>query len=108
MIEAYRDRVGPFVGTLCTAAGVAEELEFSFHDNQQGLMMVSKAMRKAGCRTLEGGNRQIRVEAKKVRLWAISKELADKFSNLEPAALAELYKRQRASKQVILDDDPAS
>jgi hypothetical protein len=109
VIEAYRDRVGPFVGTLCTAADVADKLEFSFQDNQQGLVMVSKAMREAGCRTLEGRNRQIRVDTKQVRLWALSKKLAAKFSTMEPAALAELYKRQKTRKPIILDDyDPAS
>ena len=106
VIEAYRDRAGPFVGTLCTAADVADKLEFSFEDNQQGLLMVSKAMREAGCRTLEGKNRQIRVDTKQVRLWAMSKKLAAKYSAMEPAALAELYKRQRARKPSA--DDPAS
>jgi hypothetical protein len=106
VIDAYRDRAGPFVGTLCTAADVANQLEFSFEDNQQGLVMVSKAMREAGCRTLEGKNRQIRVDTKQVRLWALSKKLAAKFSTMEPAALAELYKRQRARKPSA--DDPAS
>jgi Family of unknown function (DUF5906) len=106
VIEAYRDRAGPFVGTLCSAADVADKLEFSFEDNQQGLVMVSKAMREAGCRTLEGKNRQIRVDTKQVRLWALSKRLAAKFSTMEPAALAELYKRQRARKPSA--DDPAS
>ena len=94
VIEAYRDRAGPFVGTLCTAADVADKLELSFEDNQQGLVMVSKAMREAGCRTLEGKNRQIRVDTKQVRLWAVSKQLTAKYSAMEPAALAELYKRQ--------------
>jgi hypothetical protein len=109
VIEAYRDRVGPFVGTLCTAADVADKLEFSFEDNQQGLVMVSKAMREAGCRTLEGKNRQIRVDTKQVRLWALSKKLAAKYSAMEPATLAELYKRQKTLKPIILDDyDPAS
>ena len=109
VIEAYRDRAGPFVGTLCTAADVADKLEFSFEDNQQGLVMVSKAMREAGCRTLEGKNRQIRVDTKQVRLWAMSKKLAAKYSAMEPAALAELYKRQKTRKPIILDDyDPAS
>jgi Family of unknown function (DUF5906) len=109
VIEAYRDRVGPFVGTLCTAADVADKLEFSFQDNQQGLMMVSKAMREAGCRTLEGRNRQIRVDTKQVRLWALSKTLAAKFSTMEPAALAEHYKRQKTREPISLDDyDPAS
>ena len=109
VIEAYRDRVGPFAGTLCTAADVVDKLEFSFQDNQQGLVMVSKAMREAGCRTLEGRNRQIRVDTKQVRLWALSKKLAAKFSTMEPAALAELYKRQKTRKPIILDDyDPAS
>jgi hypothetical protein len=106
VIEAYRDRVGPFVGTLCTAADVADKLEFSFEDNQQGLAMVSKAMREAGCRTLEGKNRQIRVDGKQVRLWAVSKKLAAKYSAMEPAALAELYKRQKTLKPSA--DDPAS
>jgi len=106
VIDAYRDRAGPFVGTLCTAADVADQLEFSFEDNQQGLLMVSKAMREAGCRTLEGKNRQIRVDTKQVRLWALSKKLAAKFSTMEPAALAELYKLQRARKPSA--DDPAS
>jgi hypothetical protein len=106
VIEAYRDRAGPFVGTLCTAADVADKLEFSFEDDQQGLVMVSKAMREAGCRTLEGKNRQIRVDTKQVRLWAVSKKLAAKYSAMEPAALAELYKRQRARKPSA--DDPAS
>ena len=106
VIEAHRDRAGPFVGTLCTAADVADKLEFSFEDNQQGLVMVSKAMREAGCRTLEGKNRQIRVDTKQVRLWALTKKLAAKFSTMEPAALAELYKRERARK--ASDDDPAS
>jgi hypothetical protein len=106
VIEAHRDRAGPFVGTLCTAADVADKLEFSFEDNQQGLVTVSKAMREAGCRTLEGKNRQIRVDTKQVRLWAVSKKLAAKFSTMEPAALAELYKRQRARKPSA--DDPAS
>jgi hypothetical protein len=106
VIEAYRDRAGPFVGTLCTAADVADKLEFSFEDNQQGLVMVSKAMREAGCRTLEGTNRQIRVDTKQVRLWALTKKLAAKFSIMEPAALAELYKWQRARKPSV--DDPAS
>jgi hypothetical protein len=109
VIEAHRNRVGPFVGTLCTAADVADELEFSFQDNQQGLVMVSKAMREVGCRTLEGGNRQIRVDTKPVRLWALSKKLAAKYSAMEPAALAELYKRQKTRNSIILDDcDPAS
>jgi Family of unknown function (DUF5906) len=109
VIEAYRERVGPFVGTLCTAADVVDKLKFSFQDNQQGLVMVSKAMREAGCRTLEGGNRQVRVDTKKVRLWALSKKLAAKYSAMEPAALAELYKRQKTRKPIILDDyDPAS
>jgi hypothetical protein len=109
VIEAYRDRVGPFVGTLCTVADVADKLEFSFQDNQQGLVMVSKAMREAGCRTLEGKNRQIRVDTKQVRLWAVSKKLAAKYSAMEPAALAELYKRQKTLKPIILDDyDPGS
>ncbi len=109
VLEAYRDRAGPFVGTLCTAADVADKLELSFEDNQQGLVMVSKAMREAGCRTLEGRNRQIRVDTKKVRLWALSKKLAAKYSAMEPAALAELYKRQKTRKPIILDDcDPAS
>jgi hypothetical protein len=103
VLEAYRDRVGPFVGTLCTAADVADKLEFSFQDNQHGLMMVSKAMREAGCRTLEGSNRQIRVDTKQVRLWALSKELAAEFSTMEPAALAELYKRQKTREPIILD-----
>lgn len=106
VIDAYRDRAGPFVGTLCTAADVADQLGFSFEDNQQGLVMVSKAMREAGCRTLEGKNRQIRVDTKQVRLWALSKKLAAKFSTMEPAALAELYKRQLARKPSA--DDPAS
>jgi hypothetical protein len=109
VLEAHRDRTGPFVGTLCTAADVANKLEFSFEDNQKGLAMISKAMREAGCRTLEGKNRQIRVDAKQVRLWALSKKLAAKFSTMEPAALAELYKRQKTLKPIILDDyDPAS
>jgi len=44
-----------------------------------------------------------------VRLWALSKKLAAKFSSMEPAALAELYKRQKTLKPIILDDyDPAS
>jgi hypothetical protein len=68
--------------------------------------MVSKAMREAGCRTLEGTNRQIRVDTKQVRLWALTKKLAAKFSIMEPAALAELYKWQRARKPSV--DDPAS
>jgi hypothetical protein len=109
VLEAHRDRTGPFVGTLCTAADVANKLEFSFEDNQKGLAMISKAMREAGCRTLEGKNRQIRVDAKQVRLWALSKKLVAKFSTMEPAALAELYKRQKTLKPIILDDyDPAS
>ena len=108
MIEAYRDRVGPFVGTLCTAADVADKLEFSFEDNQQGLAMVSKAMREAGCRTLEGRNRQIRVDTKQVRLWALTKKLAAKFSTMEPAALAELYKQQKTRTPILDDYDPAS
>ena len=109
VIEAYRDRAGPFVGTLCTAADVADKLEFSFEDNQQGLVMVSKAMREAGCRPLEGKNRQIRVDTKQVRLWALSKKLAAEYSAMEPATLAELYKRQKTLKPIILDDhDPAS
>jgi hypothetical protein len=70
---------------------------------------VSKAMREAGCRTLAGTNRQIRVDTKQVRLWAISKKLAAKFSAMEPAALAELYKRERMRKPINLDDyDPAA
>jgi hypothetical protein len=109
VIEAYGDRAGPFVGTLCTAADVADKPEFSFEDNQQRLAMVSKAMREAGCRTLEGKNRQIRVDTKQVRLWALSKKLAAKYSAMEPATLAELYKRQKTLKPIILDDyDPAS
>jgi hypothetical protein len=109
VLEAYRDRAGPFVGTLCTAADVADKLEFSFEDSQQGLVMVSKAMREAGCRTLEGKNRQIRADTKQVRLWARSKKLAAKYSAMEPATLAELYKRQKTLKPIILDDyDPAS
>jgi hypothetical protein len=104
-----RDRVGPFVSTLFTAADVADKLEFSFQDNQQGLMMVSKAMREAGCRTLEGSNRQIRVDTNQVRLWALSMTLAAKFSTMEAAALAEHYKRQKTREPISLDDyDPAS
>jgi hypothetical protein len=71
--------------------------------------MVSKAMREAGCRPLEGKNRQIRVDTKQVRLWALSKKLAAEYSAMEPATLAELYKRQKTLKPIILDDhDPAS
>jgi hypothetical protein len=109
VLEAHRDRTGPFVGTLCTAADVVDKLEFSFEDNQQGLAMVSKAMREAGCRKLDGTNRQIRVDGKQVRLWALSKKLAAEYSAREPAALAELYKRQKTREPIILDDyDPAS
>src|SRR5260370_16915298 len=102
VIEAYRDRVGPFVGTLCTAADVADKLEFSFEDNQQGLVMVSKAMREAGCRTLEGKNRQVRVDTKQVRLWALSKKLAPNYSPIPPATLAHLYKRPKTPNPIIL------
>jgi hypothetical protein len=109
VLEAHRDRTGPFVGTLCTAADVVDKLELSFQDNQQGLAMVSKAMREAGCRTLDGTNRQIRVDGKQVRLWAVSKKLAAKYSAMEPAALAEVYRQQKTREPIILDDcDPAS
>jgi Mesyanzhinovviridae DNA primase len=109
VLEAHRDRTGPFVGTLCTAADVVNKLELSFQDNQQGLAMVSKAMREAGCRTLDGTNRQIRVDGKQVRLWAVSKKLAAKYSAMEPAALAEVYRQQKTCEPIILDDyDPAS
>ena len=109
VLEAHRDRTGPFVGTLCTAADVVDKLELFFQDNQQGLAIVSKAMREAGCRKLDGTNRQIRVDGKQVRMWALSKKLAAEYSAMEPAALAELYKRQKTREPIILDDDdPAS
>src|ERR1700676_36885 len=109
VLEVHRDRTGPFVGTLCTAADVVDKLELSSQDNQQGLTMVSKAMREAGCRTLDGTNRQIRVDGKQVRLWALSKKLAAKYSAMEPAALAEVYTQQNTREPIILDDyDPAS
>jgi hypothetical protein len=109
VLEAHRDRSGPFLGTLCTAADVVEQLELSFQDNQKGLAMVSKAMREAGCRKLDGTNGQIRVDGKQVRLWALSKKVAAEYSAMEPAALAELYKREKTGEQIILDDyDPAS
>ncbi len=72
-------------------------------------MMVTKAMREAGCRTLDGTNRQIRVDGKSVRMWALSKKLAVEYSAMAPAAVAELYKRQKTREPIILDDyDPAS
>jgi hypothetical protein len=86
-----------------------DKLEFSFQDNQQGLAMVSKAVREAGCRKLDGTNRQIRVDGKQVRLWALSKKLAAEYSAMEPAALAALYRQQNTCEPIILDDyDPAS
>ena len=69
--------------------------------------MVTKAMREAGCRTLEGKNRDC-VATKQVRLWALSKQLAAKYSAMEPAALAELYKRHKTRKPITDDYDPAA
>jgi hypothetical protein len=114
IIEACRDRQGPFAGTLFTAADVADKLEFAFEDNQRGLAAVAKAMREAGCRSIK---HQVRVDTKQVRLWALTKKIAAQCSSFEAAKLVELYKVQRArqpmgtpraGRAVYEFDDPAA
>jgi hypothetical protein len=98
VVEAYRERSGPFVGSLFTAADVANKLEMSFTDNQHGLAMVARALREAGCRAIEGKNRQIKVDTKPLRIWALNKKIAAQCGKIEPAALCDRYKVQRARK----------
>jgi 2,4-dienoyl-CoA reductase-like NADH-dependent reductase (Old Yellow Enzyme family) len=106
VIDAYRERTGPFAGSVTTAADVAESLQIAFpsDDKQAGLAAIAKAMHEAGCRQIV--KKQIRVDAKQVRLWARTKKLAARWSSMEPAELATLYKQQRAIKPLSPGYDP--
>ena len=108
--DLYRNRLVPFLPgrTLVTPAEVADCLdarrERDLKDNPLALLnVVTAAMTALGCRKVTD---KVRVGGDQgVRLWSTSRKLADKYKPMADAAVAAIYKRERAAAKVKLDQE---
>lgn len=101
----YRERAAPFLPdrTLVTPSELVDCLDVSrerdLKDNPLAVLnLVTSAMTALGCRKVTdlvrigGGSRS--------RLWSVNRKLADKYKDMDDAAVAAIYKCERADAGV--------
>ncbi len=100
---AYRSRSAPFYPgrTLVTSAEVLECLtgqERMLRDNPLAVSnLVTGAMTGLGCRRV---TKQVRIGGgDRACLWSVNRKLADKYKPMDDAAVAAIYKRERADAE---------
>ena len=102
--ELYRSRSEPFYAgrTLVTPAEVADCIdvrrERDLKDNPLAVLnLVTTAMTAMGCRRV---TEKVRIGGSTgVRLWSVNRKLAGKYKPMADAAVAAIYKRERADAE---------
>jgi hypothetical protein len=90
--EAYSDRAGPFRFDLLTVEEIRK------HCGGAPDKVMAAALEETGCRKLkraDGRSVQITLGRERPRLWAVSKSAAERYSETDTGALAELYRAMR-------------